>query len=125
MDIWPWSNGPPPVDIIESIGMVIVKLPVLPFMLPLTILRFLRSRGGASCPKTPTRFGSTARSWFRPPEGDRRNSRRFMTRHDRRLTDAQCFMSPIFFIIGHMAIESFPACMCSIMWPISWLSPSS
>ena len=38
MDIWPWSNGPPPVDIIEPIGMVIVKLPVLPFMLPLTII---------------------------------------------------------------------------------------
>jgi len=31
---------------------------------------------------------------------------------------AQCFTSPIGFIIGHMAIEPVPACMCSIMWLI-------
>jgi len=66
MDIWPRSNGPPqlcvpayvpcscvimssisnvpvavdvqPLDIIDPIGMVIVKLPDLPFMVPLTII---------------------------------------------------------------------------------------
>jgi len=34
-------------------------------------------------------------------------------------------MPLICFIMGHIAMESLPACMCSIMWPISWLSPSS
>src|ERR1035437_4658288 len=38
---------------------------------------------------------------------------------------AQCFMPLICFIMGHIAMESLPACMCSIMGPISWLSPSS
>jgi hypothetical protein len=34
------------------------------------------------------------------------------------VSHAQGFMPPICFIIGHMAIESVPACMCSIMWLI-------
>lgn len=66
IDIWPWSNGPPqlfvpayvpcscvimssmsnvpvavevqPLDIIDPIGIVIVNVPALPFMVPLTIM---------------------------------------------------------------------------------------
>jgi hypothetical protein len=31
---------------------------------------------------------------------------------------AQCCVSPVGFISGHLAIEAVPACMCSIVWLI-------
>jgi hypothetical protein len=79
--------------------------------------------------RAPGRLGVQAMDFGRQIEFQERARRRRCVRstvgfvfgrvvHRKPLPDRQCFVSPAGVIIGHIAIEAVPACICSIMWAI-------